>query len=208
VGHLLREVESAVRSVLEPPNAGVGVKRDKHRAKIEAVLRELGIPLDDPVAEFWLGLAGDDNPDGLARRAHRAALDAPRPPHPAFLDLVGRVELVLDAVLERFETRYFEVFERLDALLAIATPTKENAKSIRNNFPGSYAVSSYFFSRATAAWISPLKAEGFFRAPPAPQLDEDSGMLQLPPWPESQFLAQVASQAPIDVVDVAGGIPG
>jgi hypothetical protein len=200
-------VESAVRSVLEPPSAGAGVKRDKHCAKIEAVLTELGISLDDPVAEFWLGLAGDDNPDGLARRAHRSALDAPRPPDQAFLDLVGRVELVLDAVLERFETRYFEVFERLDVLLAIGTPTKENAKSIRNNFPGNYAVSSYFFSRATAAWISPLKAEGFFQAPPPPELDEDSGMLQLPPWPESQFLVRVASQVPVDVVDVAVAIP-
>lgn len=207
VAHLLREVESAVRSVLEPPNAAAGAKTDKHRARIEAVLKELGIHLDDPAAESWLGLAGDDNPDSLARRAHRSALDAPRPPDQVFLDLFARVELVLDAVLERFETRYFEVFERLDALLGTVTPTKEKAKSLRNNFPASYAVSNYFFSRATAAWIGPLKAEGFFRSPPPPQLDEDRGTVQLPPWPESQFLARVASHAPAEVVDVAVSLP-
>ncbi|MFB9830935.1 hypothetical protein [Actinoallomurus acaciae] len=206
VSHLLREVESAVRSVLEPPKAGAGAK-DRHRAKIEAVLRELEIPLDDPVAEFWLGLAREDNSDGLARRAHRSALDVPRPPGPAFFALVAGFELVLDAILERFETRYFEVYERLDKLLAIPTPTRESAKSIRNNFPGSYAVSNYFFSRATTAWIKPLKAEGFFQAPPPPQLDEDAGTLQLPSWPESRFLVRVAPQAPTDVVDVAIEIP-
>jgi hypothetical protein len=207
VGHLLREVESAVRDVLEPPNAATGVKKDRHRAKVEAVVGELGIPLDDPIAELWLGLTGEDNPDGLARWAHRSALDGPRPPDQAFLDMASRVELVLDAVLERFEARYFEVFERLDILLATPTPTRANAKSIRNNFPGSYAVSSYFFSKATAAWISPLKAEVFFQAPPPAELDENSGTVQLPPWPESQYLVRVASQAPADVVDVALAIP-
>jgi hypothetical protein len=207
VCHLLREVESAVRSVIEPPTAGAGAGSDRHRAKIEAVLTELGIPLGDPVAEYWLGLAGDDSPDGLARRAHRSALDAPRPPDAQFFDLVARVELVLDAVLERFETAYFEVYERLDVLLATTEPSREHAKSVRNRFPVSYAVSNYFFSRATASWIGPLKAEGFFRAPPPPQPDEDAGTVQLPPWPESQFLVRVASQAPLEVVDVAVGIP-
>jgi len=54
VAHLLREVESAVRSVLDPARQpGTG-----HRASVIAVLDELGISHDEPVAEFWLGLTG------------------------------------------------------------------------------------------------------------------------------------------------------
>ena len=207
VGHLLREVESAVRSVLEPTGAGAGARGNKHRAKIEAVLDHLAIPLDDPVAESWLGLAGTDNPDALARWAHRSALDAPRQPDQAFLDVVNRIEIVLDAILERFEAYYFEVFERLDMRLEVGTPTTDHAKSLRNNFPGSYAVSSYFFSRATAAWIIPLKVEGFFEAPPGPRVDEERGTVQFPSWPESEFLVRVAPQSPTEVVDAAVAIP-
>ena len=36
IAHLLREVEGAVRSVLEPANAAAGVKNDKHRVRIRA----------------------------------------------------------------------------------------------------------------------------------------------------------------------------
>jgi hypothetical protein len=88
VAHLLREVESAVRSVLQPPTGSRGSgSGDKHQASILAVLDELGISVDEPVAQFWLALTGEGNPSGLAMRAHRAALDAPRPadypPHEA-----------------------------------------------------------------------------------------------------------------------------
>ena len=100
VAHLLREVESAMRSVLEPADVGAG----SHADKIRAVLTELGISHEDLVAEFWLGLAGKDNPQNLASRAHRYALEAPRPFNDEFLDFVDKVEQVLDAVLWRFET--------------------------------------------------------------------------------------------------------
>jgi hypothetical protein len=72
VAHLLREVESAVRSVLQPPAGSPGSGGgDTHQASNIAVLNELGISVDEPVAQFWLGLTGDGNPSGLAMRAHR-----------------------------------------------------------------------------------------------------------------------------------------
>src|SRR2546421_2231539 len=116
---------------------------------------------------------------------------------------MDRVEQVLDAVLDRFETNYFAVFERLDLLLAITEPTVANARALRNNFPSSWAVSDYFFSRASAAWIRPLGEAGFLVNPPAALVDEDNGGLQLPPWPESQYLVRVAADAPASAVDAA-----
>jgi hypothetical protein len=207
VAHLLREVESALRSVLEPANAAADVKTDKHRARIRSVLDTLGISHGDAVAEFWLGVAGEDNERGLAARAHRPALDAPRPIDDEFLDFVDRVEQVLDAVLERFETNYFEVVERLDDLLSVDEPTAAHAKKLRNKFPSSQAVLHYFFSHASAAWVRPLSEADFFTSPPPAELDEEAGTVQLPPWPASQYLARVAGQAPADVVEAALGIP-
>jgi hypothetical protein len=70
-----------VRAVLQPPLDSQDAKGgDKHKASIRAVLGELGVSADEPVAEFWLGLTGEGNPSGLAMRAHRPALDAPGQP--------------------------------------------------------------------------------------------------------------------------------
>jgi hypothetical protein len=204
VAHLLREVESAVRSVLEPADADAG----SHADKIRAVLTELGISHEDLVAEFWLGLAGKDNPQNLASRAHRYALEAPRPFNDEFLDYVDKVEQVLDAVLERFESNYFEIFERLDDLLATPEPTETHGHRLRQNFPHSEAVAHHFFSNASAAWVGPLHRAGFFAEPPLVQVDEDAGTVQFPPWPASLFLARIAAHAPGPVVEAVLAMSG
>lgn len=207
VGHALREVESAVRSVLEPGNAGAGAGDDGHRVRIYAVLDDLGISRDDAVAEFWLGMAGKDNSGSLPSRAHRQALDAPRPVDDEFEEFVDRFEQVLDAILERFESRYIEVFERLDVLLATPTPTKNDASILRQKFPQTQVVTGYFFSRASAAWLGPLRETGFFSAPPPPEADEDAGTVQIPWWPESEYLARIAADIPEAVVEAVLAIP-
>jgi len=114
VAHLLRDVESAVRWVLDPAfQRGRG-----HRASVVAVLDELGISHNEPVAEFWLGLTGEGNSAGLAARAHRRALDAPRDADGEFAEFIEGIEELLDRVLRRFEDRYVGVFARLDDLLS------------------------------------------------------------------------------------------
>jgi hypothetical protein len=111
VAHALREVESALRDVLEPDES------KDHREEILSVLRALDIPSDDPDAEFWLGLSRKGNTRGLAARAHRAGLEAPRPLDAEFLDFFRDMESMLDRILERFRDRYVDVFRRLDELL-------------------------------------------------------------------------------------------
>jgi hypothetical protein len=128
VAHLLREVESAVRSVLEPSDAAAGVRSGRHRVKVLAVLGELGIPPQDAVAQWWLQLTGEDNPLNLARRAHRSALNAPRPVDADFAEFIDTVEAVLDIVLERFETHFHQVARRLDVMLAKTSPRAPRPK--------------------------------------------------------------------------------
>ena len=207
VAHLLREIVSAVQSVLEPADVGGRGQPDGHRAKIRAILTELGISHDDLVAEFWLGFAGQDNSDNLATRAHRSALEPPRPFDEEFTTYVDKVEQVLDVVLERFEISYFEIFERLDELLATPTPSDAHANMLRQRFPHSEAVAQHFFSKASAAWIMPLYRADFFGAPPSEQIDEVAGTVQFPAWPASQFLVRVADQAPEEVQRAALSIP-
>ena len=208
VAHLLREVESAIRAVLQPP-AGSGTRSggDKHRASILAVLNELGISRDEPTAEFWLGMTGQDNPNGLAMRAHRPALEAPRPLDSAFTDLVNGFEELLDRLLQRFEARYVSVFTRLDELLAITAPAAAHVTQLRNNFPQNQAALGYFFARAGSDWVAPLAEGDFFGSPPEPVLHQEEGTVELPFWPQTRFLVRVAADAPTSSVDAALIIP-
>lgn len=207
VAHLLREVESAVRSVLEPSDAAAGVRSDRHRAKVLAVLSELGISPQDAVAQWWLQLTGEDNPLNLARRAHRSALDAPRPVDADFEVFIDIVEAVLDVVLERFETHFHQVVHRLGVLLAKTSPSNADADSLRRSFPHNQVISHYFFSRASAAWLGPLHHAGFFGAPPPAEVDEDAGTVQIPAWPVSDYLVRVGAEIPSAAVDAALAIP-
>lgn len=207
VAHLLREVESAVRSVLEPSGAAAGVRSDRHRAKVLAVLGELGISPQDAVAQWWLRLIGEDNPLNLARRAHRSALDAPRPFDADFEEFIDTVEAVLDVVLERFETHFHQVVRRLDVLLAKTNPSNADADGLRNNFPHNQVISHYFFSQASAAWLGPVRHAGFFATPPPAEVDEDAGTVQIPAWPVSDYLARIGPETPSAAVDAALAIP-
>jgi len=85
VSHLLRDIESALRDVLElaaehtgrlTKKGGLGER--KHKAEIFAILVALEIPETDPVAQAWLKIPGKGNSYGLHARAHRNALARPR----------------------------------------------------------------------------------------------------------------------------------
>jgi hypothetical protein len=206
VAHLLREVESAVRSVLDPAgDASRG--RDKHRASVIAVLDQLEISRDEPIAEFWLGLTGEGNPSGLGMRAHRSALEAPRPADSAFDDFVAGFEELLDRLLKRFEDRYVGVFTRLDELLKVTRPGAAHATQLRNNFPQNLITLGYFFVRADSTWLIPLRKEGFFSSPPEPVIHPGEGTAELPFWPQAHFLIRVACDDAAEVVATALDIP-
>jgi hypothetical protein len=64
----------------------------------------------------------------------------------------------------------------------------------------------YFFSKLNnPLWVLPLAERGFFNNPPKVVPTGDGGV-QIPFWPESQYLARIAREAPDDVVKVASAI--
>jgi hypothetical protein len=69
----------------------------------------------------------------------------------------------------------------------------------------------YFFSnQKDASWLPFLLEEGFFENPIAPETgttDEGQTWFRFPNWPESQYLARVATEAPEQVVDAIERIP-
>ncbi len=90
VSHALREIESSLRDVLETyKERAERIEEEKkkknvpaeenHRKEILAILRGLGIPEDDRVAQAWLRLPGRENEFALHARAHRDNLDRARP---------------------------------------------------------------------------------------------------------------------------------
>lgn len=64
----------------------------------------------------------------------------------------------------------------------------------------------YFFDQLKSPdWIMPLLAEGMFKEPPPPQVEE--GYVSFPSWAESQYLARMAAISPEIVLDVIRQIP-
>ena len=205
VCHLLREVESAVRAVLEPADVPRGGTSGRHEAGIRGVLGVLGVSEHDPVAQFWLDMASDGPPLGLAGRAHRPALAAARPADDEFYDFVNSVEVLLERVLYRMETTYVEALGRLDVLLAVDQPTAAHADQFKNKTPNVGLTYDYFFNRASSRWLRLLRERGFFDVPPTVQIDE--GGTVPAPWSASAYLARVASEVPGLAVDVAEALP-
>lgn len=207
MGHLLREIESALRDVLTVfTNTSVKPKgADKHAQQIRNILAGLDIGEDDLIAQLWLTNAPDE--EGLARRAHRQSLALPRPVDEAFLNFWDQMQSVLDAVLEIFEARYLAVHTALDAKLLIENPTQADANWIKNNVPENRAALGYFFDKLVSPkWLRSLEAEGLFKRPPEPIADPEKNQVSFPNWPASRYLVRMASTDSAEVQAVVAEI--
>ena len=206
VGHLLREIESALRNVLKTVADGPESKlsgNQKHRETILSILRGLNIGEDAQVAKAWLQLPGQNNEYGLAARAHRDNLGSPRPVDPEFRNFWQEMESILDVILERFEARYLECIRFLDELIAKPLPTSDDVDKLRKNVPNNLVTLGYFFDNLeSSAWLKPLLDDGFFKHPPELVRDEETQSVTFPQWPESRYLARIAGKAPGTVCDI------
>ncbi len=207
VAHLLREIESALRTgVLEPfreeeeaPDSQQEPEKkndtDRHEKEIRATLRALKISEEDSIAVFWLGLAGREVV-GLAGRAHRNNLDSPRSVDDAFIKFWNDILAVFDVVLDRFEASYLHGHRALDQLINKSSPSKGDANWIKNHVPNNLvAMGDLFFRLKNPEWVQPLKEEGFFDHPLAPLVDEEKGIITYANWPQSRFLVRMACTA-------------
>ena len=202
VSHLMREVDGAVRAVLQVQAEHGSAKsagRENHKASIASVLKALGVAETNPIAQLWLTLPGDE---GLDKKAHRDALFRPRPVDKAFRDFWEQIHVILDFVLERFRDRYLDYHRVLDELAAVETPTGQHAKKLKQRAPNNLVAYRYFFDKITSPlWLRPLAEKGFFKHPPAPEVEEER--VRFLPWPQSQYLRRMARHDPRTVADIS-----
>jgi len=198
IGHLLREIEHALRDVLRPiaPETAEQEK-GKHKEEIKAILRALGIAEDTPEARAWLALA-----DELHRVAHRKALEAPRPPDEV-REFWEMAQILLANLLPAMRKRFLDWFKILDELLEKSHPSNDDLKRLVNEVPNNAVMRGYFFDRLDKPeWLEPLWKKGFFRHPPVPVRDDEQGTIRFPPWPEARYLARMAPHKPDLVAEI------
>ncbi|MBD1930076.1 hypothetical protein H6F74_28195 [Trichocoleus sp. FACHB-90] len=212
VGHLLREIESSLRAVLkhiwelseQSSKKKKASNENTHEAQIRTVLQALEIPEASIVAQTWLSLSGKNSEYGLHTRAHRNDLSQPRSVDQEFRQFWGDIQAVLDQLLDRFETRYSDIRGKLDELLSKPEPGDEDLKMLRLHIPNSLTGLGYFFEQLQfPGWLKKLREKGFFENPPEPEVNFEGGGKRFFRWPQSRYLAQMASHEPETVLDIA-----
>jgi len=220
VANLLREVESSMRAVLRPlasieneqicetcklPTSDIHCKcgrpkLESHKTQIAAILAALGIT-EAPIKDGWEYVASKGS-----KYTHRNNLDSPRSVDEEFMEYWSQMESVLTGVLDRFETEYINVFDKLDELIAKPTPTVQDAKTFCSNFPSNQTTHDYFFARLkNPAWLPLLRRKDIFKKVPNIIHYEDGGF-RYPAWPPTQYLLQMATQNPEEVRDILQNI--
>jgi hypothetical protein len=211
VAHLLRDVESALRDILETFVDEAELKRVRnktgevsHRDEVLVILTALDFSEDDPIIGMWLGLTGKNNVRALHSRAHRNNLAPPRPLNKDFRDFWFDMEKILDEVLDIFESKYLTIHKVLDDLKRIKNPSKKDAEYLKVHIPNNYAAFSYFFQDLdNPAWLNPLSKNGIFLNPPPPIINVEEGSSSHPLWPNSRYLIKMAAVSPNIVLKIA-----
>ena len=110
IGHLFREIESAIRDVLltyeEKERIRANKLESRRKLEINEALKKLEIPINDPVALAWLSLPQKIE---LQKLAHRKNLEYPRELSYEIQLQFEEVEKMFDLILEKFESNYFNL---------------------------------------------------------------------------------------------------
>ncbi len=193
VAHLLREIESALRTLFRPVVEREGSAEDScsRKDEIRIILQSIGITEGAPEAQAWFELA-----EKLHGLAHRRGLDTPRTLG-EISDLWEKSQVLLDVLLRAFRERFLAWLHVLDELLAKPQPTNEDVTRVAQQVPSNAVTRGYFFERLQyPGWIEPLRRKGFFQYPPAPTRDEEEGTIRFPRWPEARYLVRMAKHKP------------
>ena len=82
--------------------------------------------------------------------------------------------------------------------------TSENLDKVIEHIGKRAANVIYFFSKLnTPDWIEPLTSKGLFKSPPPTKKNSNNQIVGSSDWPQSQYLARMASKDPQKVTDVA-----
>jgi len=214
VAHLLREVESALRSVLEPIieqddskfDCLSGEKQEKQqkdskKQQVRRILRSLGISENSDEAKAWLELVD------LSSIAHRRALDPPRSTN-EIQELWEKAQTLLSILLPKIRERFLQWFRLIDEMLDKPMLTKEDIKLLRNRIPNNIVIYRYFFDHLeNPNCIELLRKGSFFKNPPRAEWNEEKGTVRLPLWPAARYLARMAQYKPKLVAEIIQEMP-
>lgn len=202
VGHLLREIRSAVEYVLQPPTNDPSTgAADPAGARM---LQYLGFDETDFVFVFWKRLQRDPGV-GLHGMAHRHQLSL-RTRNETFDQFWEQVQDCFEQLLDKAKDRLLDIARRIEELASKDTPTAEDIVTLSNRFPHHPVFLRRFFAKLESPnWLDPLEQAGYFTAPPS-RIERD-GTLRFQSWPQSRFLARVADKAPERVRDVILKVP-
>lgn len=207
--HLLREVEGALLSVLHslpevqqrlPPPTGDS--KDKHLAKIDAILQVLELQEND-VAFAWRTFAKGD---AWVRRAHRDDLRFPREVDEAFASRFEEFVDVLAVVLDAAEANYAALIRALGGACAKPTPSAADVDFVATHLAPGVAAVAHIFAGLSAAWLVPLRQKGVFKAPPEVVFHE-GGSYSFPSWPQASHLERIALESPEEVTKTIETVP-
>ncbi len=205
ISHLLREVESALRAVLEGITEPAPTGEGRHKKQIQIILKALDIPENELVGRAWLELPGDN---GFQDTAHRNNLDAARPMDNDFKTRWDNFNLILLSVLGKFETQYTKVFVTLNELAKKTMPVQADVNTLKLHIPNNRAAHEHFFKKIDSPlWLPLLNDAGFFASPPAPEKDIENNSVRYPAWPVLIYLGKVATASPDLVTQILSGIP-
>jgi hypothetical protein len=154
---------------------------ETRRTQIRAILRELGVVEDVPIATTWLHLDG-------AAKAHRRDLSV-EPVDSAFGNHWNSIKNLLDVVLEKYEQRYLTYYRIIEDIIS-QPPSAEGVRRLKKQVPQNVATYKHLFELLNdPKWFPPLRARGFFTRP-------FRGY-----WPPATYLRKIASNLPLEVLD-------
>jgi hypothetical protein len=166
VGHLMRELESALRQILRPMIPAVQAaslfakcgEEGHHAREIDAIATALGFPPDDEVRSLWKSLR-------LHRIGHRGSQLAPRPVDDDFHALWNSVQILLLRLGRQFESSFTALLPLIKELASKEHPTRSDGKKLQS-VPHSVVALDAFFERAGPGWFPLLRRKGYLRDPP------------------------------------------
>jgi hypothetical protein len=206
VGHLAREIESAVRKLLTAlvPPARIAVLprepgEDDPRWKdvVDEICTALGFATEDEVRTLWK--AGSWH-----NVAHRSGLLGLRAVDDQFRSTWRQFEVLLFLVGRQYEGTYTAALHLVDELASIDRPTKGDLSRLRHQVPHGGLALRRFFERAGAGWFDLLRGARYFDAPPHRQRTQDD-VFVYESWPVARYLLRMAKVASLShpVLEIA-----
>lgn len=156
IGHMAREIDSALREVFAPVSIANDVKSTvgKDRGHFASILAAVG--KNDPenlLAKEWHSIAANFPGAAHREKAHKQSKDSTE-----IVDLWDKYEKVLLTIVGSF----LNITNRLDVILNQDTPQADTLPAVKNILKITRNADYFFKNLDKESWLEPLYDEGFF----------------------------------------------